>query len=207
HQGTGTERTVAAGYRRQWSTVYLCTAGEHGDVLRVAQVAGDELAGPAGELQERLDVLLVPSRAGDLGDPVEQCAHAGDVLDREVVRIDRGDRPGQAHDRVLVVGDRAVAGAAVGAQATPGHTLLGGLGQVGAHVLAGVRLRQGDRVAAHLADRLGHAVEDLGMVLHQPLSAPHTAVLLVGEEGEHQIAGRDLPGAGEVPGDGEDHRD
>src|SRR5699024_12307922 len=114
---------VEAGLRRLGDHVHLVTAGEHGEVRRVAQGAGDELGGPAGERQERLDVLLVPSRAGDLGDPVEQCAHAGDVLVREVVRIDRGDRPGQAHDRVLVVGDRAVAGAAVGAQATPGHTL------------------------------------------------------------------------------------
>ena len=44
----------------------------------------------------------------------------------------RRDRLGQPDDRVVVVGHRAVAGPAVGAQPQPGDALLGGLQQVGA---------------------------------------------------------------------------
>ena len=94
--------------------------------------------------------------AGELADSRRAAAHRGDVLARPLVRVDPRDRLGQADDRVLVVGDRAVPGAAVGAQPQPGDALLGGLQQVGAGRLA-VAVGDGDAVAADLADRLGHA--------------------------------------------------
>src|SRR5699024_9259997 len=94
----GQEAAVEPGFRRLRDDVDLVPALEHGQVRRVAQGAGDEVAGPAGQRQERPDVLLVPAGARDLGDPVEQGAHAGDELDREIVLVDRGDRAGEVDD-------------------------------------------------------------------------------------------------------------
>ncbi len=65
---------------------------------------------------------------------------------------------------------RAVAGPAVGDQAQPVDALLGGLQQVEPHRVAGRAVhRHGE--PADLADRLGHAVEQVAAVLDQPVAA------------------------------------
>ena len=46
------------------------------------------------------------------------------------------------------------------------------------------------REAADLADRLGDALEQVRVVVHQPVRAVVAARLLVGEEGEHDVARR-----------------
>ena len=51
-------------------------------------------------------------------------------------------------------------------QPQPGDALLGGLQQVGA-LLAARRGRHGDAVAADLADRLGDALEQLGVLVDE----------------------------------------
>ena len=62
-----------------------------------------------------------------------------------------------------------------------------------------------DRVAADLADRLGRAREPLGLVLHDERGAFDAAVLLVGEEGEDEVALGLLAGAEDVGDRREDH--
>ena len=68
-------------------------------------------------------------------------------------------------DGVVVVAERAVAGRAVGDQVEPGHPLLGGLDQVQPQVVAD---RQGE--PADLADRLGASLEDLAVLVDQPVA-------------------------------------
>src|SRR5690348_17472021 len=52
-----------------------------------------------------------------------------------------------------------------------------------------------------LADRLGAAVEQLGVVLDEVAGSEPTAGLLVGDEREDDVAGRLAPGAHPVPQD------
>ena len=73
--------------------------------------------------------------------------------------------------------------------------------------LAAVAARDRQREAADLADRLGHAVEQVGPVVDQPLAAVLAAGLLVGDEREHQVARRHDARAFEVPGDRDHHPD
>ena len=94
------------------------------------------------------------------------------------------DRLGQFGHRVVRVHHRAVAGRAARGQPQPGHPLLRGLQQVEA--LAA----EGQAEAADLADRLGDALEQLRVLVHQEAGAPGAAGLLVGGEGEHDVAGR-----------------
>ena len=95
-------------------------------------------------------------------------------------------------------------GAASRRQPHPQQPLLGGLDEVHAS-FAAVAARNRDREAAHLADRFGHPGEQVGPVVDQPLGPVLAAVLLVGDEGEHQIPRRDDALAFEVPGDGQHH--
>ena len=74
-------------------------------------------------------------------------------------------------------------GRAVHREPHPVHALLGGLDQVEPQVLV-----DGEREAADLADRLRHALEQLRVVVDQVPRAEHAARLLVGEEGEHDVA-------------------
>ena len=137
--------------------------------------------------------------------PVEQGAHRGDELARPLVGGDPRDRLGEADDGVLVVGHRAVAGPAVCGQPQPGDALLGGLQEVGAPLPA-VAVGQGDAVAADLADRLGDALEDLGVVGDEEVRPLGAAGLLVGEEDDDEVAWGHGAGAGEVAHAREDHR-
>lgn len=118
--------------------------------------------------------------------------------------VDPGDGLREADDRVLVVGDRAVTGAAVRGQAQPEDALLGGLEEIGT-TLPTARA-QGDAVSADLADRLGHAVEDLGVMRYDPVRALDATGLLVGEEADDEIARRCRSGAREFADGREDHR-
>ena len=74
-------------------------------------------------------------------------------------------------------------------QPQPGDALLGGLQQVGARARP-VAVGDGDAVAADLADRLGDALEELGVVLDDVVRPLDAAGLLVGEERDDQVARR-----------------
>ena len=103
-------------------------------------------------------------------------------------------------DGVVGVDHRAVAGAAARRQPHPGHALLGGLDEVDplpAH---------GGAEAADLADRLGHAVEVVGVLLDHDLRAVVAPGLLVGGERQHDRPLRHRAGAGARPDDREQHR-
>ena len=95
---------------------------------------------------------------------------------------DPGDRVGQPSDRVVGVDLGAVTGAAVRHQAQPGDALLGGLHQI--RPAAG----QVDREPPHLADRLGDAVQQVGVVTDDVPGPVLAATLLVGGEGEDEVA-------------------
>ena len=113
---------------------------------------------------------------------------------------DPGDRLGQLGDRVVGVQHRAVAGRAARGQPHPGHALLGDLDQVEA--LAADRRAE----AADLADRLGDAFEEVGMVVDQPARAVVAARLLVGQERQHDVPRRPAALPEPLPDHGEDHR-
>jgi hypothetical protein len=69
-------------------------------------------------------------------------------------------------------------------QAHPRHALLRRLDHVEPQVVV-----HRQREAADLADRLGAALEQLRVVLHQPLGAEDAPGLLVGHEGQHDVTG------------------
>ena len=95
---------------------------------------------------------------------------------------DPGDGLGELGHRVVVIEHRAVAGATLRDEAQPGDPLLGGLDRV--QPLAA----DGQREATDLADRLGAALEELGVVVDEEVGALQPAGLLVGEEREHHVA-------------------
>src|SRR6202042_1832103 len=107
---------------------------------------------------------------------------------------------GQLGDRVVGLEHRAVPGGAPRGQPEPGDALLGRLDQVEA--LAA----EGDAEPADLADRLGDALEEAGVVVHQVAGAVRTTRLLVGQEGQDHIAGRTAALTQALADDGEDHR-
>ena len=86
-------------------------------------------------------------------------------------------------------------------QPHPGQALLGGLDEVEAQVVA-----DGDAEAADLADRLGAALEQVGVLVDQPAGAELAAGLLVGDEGQHDVARRLDAGAGPVADQRQHHR-
>jgi hypothetical protein len=110
---------------------------------------------------------------------------------------DPGHRLGQLGDRVVRLQHGSVSRCPARGQPYPGDALLGGLDQV--------EPAPADRGAepADLADRLRHALEQLGVVVHQPARAPLPARLLVGEEREHHVARR----ASALPQPLPDHRE
>jgi hypothetical protein len=115
------------------------------------------------------------------------------------VGADPGDRGGEPGDGVVRVHQRAVAGGAAGDQAQPEDALLRGLEQVEPAVV------DGHAEAADLAHRVAHPVEGLAVVLHQVAGAVQAAGLLVGGEGEHDVARGSLAAGGHLLDDGQDH--
>jgi hypothetical protein len=107
---------------------------------------------------------------------------------------------GQLGDRVVGLEHRAVPGGAACGQPEPGDALLGRLDQVEA--LAA----EGDAEPADLADRLGDALEEAGVVVHQVAGTVRTTRLLVGQEGQDHIAGRTAALTQALADHGEDHR-
>ena len=104
-------------------------------------------------------------------------------------------------DGVVVVHHRTVAGTSGGAQPQPVHPLLGRLDQVEAGAVV-----QRDAEAAHLTDRLGAVGEQLGVMIDQVVRPFAAAGLLVGQEGQHDVAGRPLAAAGPLADERERHR-
>ena len=94
-----------------------------------------------------------------------------------------------------------MAGTVPGTKPDPADALLRRLNRVEAQVVA-----HGQREAAHLADGLGDALEELRTVLDQPPRAMDAARLLIGEEEHDDVATG--PDAAPPPGTdhGEDHR-
>jgi hypothetical protein len=86
-------------------------------------------------------------------------------------------------------------------QPHPGEALLRGLDQVEPQF--GVDLV---RVAADLADRLGAALEQPGVLGREELRAVGAAGLLVGQEGQHDVTPRPAPLAQHPAHDGQRHR-
>ena len=199
------EAAVDVGRRVLWDDVVLVAGVEHRHVAGVLQGSSHEPLGATEVVEQLVEVLVGPAGAGDLGQPVEQRAHRGDELARPLVGGDPRDGLGQPHDRVLVVGYRAVPGTTVGGEPEPGDALLGGLQQVGAP-LTPVAVGDGDAVAADLADRLGDALEDLGVLGDHEVRALGAAGLLVREEHDDQVAGRSGTCAGQVAHRREHHR-
>ena len=103
-------------------------------------------------------------------------------------------------DRVVAVQHRAVPRAPPGGQLHPGHALLGGLDQVDATAA------HGGAEPSHLADRLGAALEPLGVVLDEGLGTLVPAGLLVGGEAEDDRAFGLATGPGARPDHREQHR-
>ena len=93
-----------------------------------------------------------------------------------------------------------------GGQPHPLHRLLGGLDQV-ERALAALAARDRQREPADLTDRLGDAFEQVGPVVDQPFAPVLAAGLLVGHEGEHQVARRDDARSFEGAGDRDHHAD
>ncbi len=177
----GQEAAVDVGRRVLRDDVVLVAGVEHRHVAGVLQRAAHETLRAAEVVEQPSRSSSDQAGAGDLGQAVEQRAHRGDELAGPLVRGDPRDRLGEPHDRVLVVGHRAVAGPTVRGQPQPGDALLGGLEQVGAPLLP-VAVGDGDAVATDLADRLGDAVEHLGVLGDDEVRALGAAGLLVGEE-------------------------
>ncbi len=109
---------------------------------------------------------------------------------REPVPPDARHGLGQGGDRVVVVHERPVPGTAAGVQAQPVDPLLGRLDQVEPQVL-------GHRVGepADLADRLGDAFQEVGVLPDDVLRAVRHARLLVGQERQHDVPRRHVTGA------------
>src|SRR5206468_6473157 len=64
----------------------------------------------------------------------------------------------------------------------------------------------GDAEAADLADRLSAALEQIRVVVDEPVGAVEAAGLLVGDEGEYDVTARLLALADPVGDDGQRHR-
>lgn len=107
----------------------------------------------------------------------------------------------QLGDGVVVVGHRAVSGGALDRQTHPVHALLRRLDQIKTQILV-----DGEGEAADLADRLRNALEEIGVVVDEIPRAVRTARLLVGEEGQHDVARGLTAAAQPVPYDREGHR-
>ncbi len=200
----GQEPAVEGGAGALGDDVVLVARLGHGEVRRVLQGAADEALGAAEVLEQLVEVLVGVARARELAEAVEELAHRGEVLAGPLVGADPADRLGEVDDRVVGVRDGAVAGPPGGHEAQPEDALLGGLDEVGAGLPVALG-RHGHAVAADLADRLGDAVEELGTGLHDVVRAEDSPSLLVGEEGEDDIAWGLGTAAGQVADVGQDH--
>ena len=94
-----------------------------------------------------------------------------------------GDGFAEGGDGVVVGDHAAVPGATGDRQSHPPDALLGRLDGVEAQIVADL---VGE--APDLADRLGASLEQLRVVVDQPARAVQAARLLVGQEGEHDVA-------------------
>ena len=106
---------------------------------------------------------------------------------------------GELRDGVVGVEAGAVCRAAARDEPDPDQRLLAHLQQVRPAIA------DSDRVAADLADRLRRAREPLGLVLDDERGALDSAVLLVGEEREDEVALGLLARAQDVGDRGQDH--
>ena len=154
-----------------------------------------------------------PSRSGDFGvegvsgllpDRGEEFGDGVDDHQRKLVTAQPCDRFGERGDDVVVMHHRAVSRMALRGQPHPLQAFLGGLDQI-QPTFAAVAARHCQREPADLTDRLGHSLEQVRPVVHQPLRPEAAAVLLVGDEGEHQVARRHDAGLPEVAGDHDHH--
>ncbi len=92
-------------------------------------------------------------------------------------------------------------GPALGRQPHPGDALLGRLDEI-----EPARVVDGDAEPADLADRLGAPLEQLRVLVDQPVRAVRAAGLLVGDERQHDVPRRAAALAEPLPDDREDHR-
>ena len=150
--------------------------------------------------------IRVEFEAGFLADGGQELRDGFGHDERELVLAQPCHRLGEHRHGVLAVHERAVPGAATCGETHPAHALFGGLDEV-EPPLATVAARHGQRESADLADGLGDALEQVGTVVHQPLAAVLAAGFLVGDEREHQVAGRHQPFALEVPRHRDHHAD
>ncbi len=185
--------------------VDLVTGLQHRRVAAVADRVLDEGGGRAELAEELGDVEsgLVevggdPVQGGDLGD---RGADGRGEADGPFVVADPGDGRGERAHRVLPVDLGAVAGPALGGQLQPAGAALARRDRVEREAVAGV---EGE--GPGLADALGAALEEPGVLLGEEAGSVGGAVLLVGGVGDDDVTGRAEPFAGPAPYDGEDHR-
>ena len=117
------------------------------------------------------------------------------------VLADAGDGGGEPADRVVPVDLGAVAGRAVRGELQPGGAALPRRDRVELQSGPGV---EGE--GAGLADALGAALEEFGVLVGEEAGAVRGAGLLVGGEGDHDVPAGPDPCAGPGPDDREDHR-
>ncbi len=197
---TGQETAVDIRRSRLWDDIHLISRAEYCRIYRILQSCADN---PRDRpyLGERLaevvrDEVDLEGRAGGL----QERAGRGDEPLRPLVAAQPGHGLGELGDRVVLVDHGTVPCRAARREPQPGHSLLRRLHQV--EPLATER----DAEAANLADRLGAALEEVRVVVHQPARAVPAARFLVREEREDHVARRPSPFAHPLPHDGEDHR-
>ena len=195
------EAAVDGGAGGAGDDVGLVAGVEHRGVDRVAQRRADHPADAAEPGQRLLGLRRGRSRCRRRRSTAARKSRIGGVSTvGKPVRAEPGDGLAEPGDGVVVVHERAVAGLAAGGEPHPGQALLGGLHEVEAQVVA-----DGDAEAADLADRLGAALEQVGVLVDQPAGAELAAGLLVGDVGQHDVARRLDAGAGPVADQRQDH--
>ncbi len=182
---------------------------EHGRVGGVAQRGADDAGDAARAWRWHPPGPGSPGRSCS---PVSSATAARNCATVSVITSGKRCRPSRATASAIAV--TALSSCTIdpcparprAEQPHPRHPLLGGLDQV-EPALSPVAARHRQREPADLADRLGDPGEQVGPVLDEPVRAVLAAVLLVGDEGEHQVPRRDDAGPFEVAGDRDHHPD
>ena len=158
----------------------------------VRRVALDEAGGRSRLQHQLIRAGLLRVDPEDARELRQQRARSLGEPDRPLEPTDLGDGLGELGDGVVVDQPRAVGGLAARDELDPEQGLLAGLEKVRALPV------ERDRVAADLADRLGRAREELGVGVDEVVRAEHSPGLLVGEEGDDEVARGASTGAEDV---------
>lgn len=181
--------------------VDLVSGVQHRRVGAVADGGPDQGRGRAEPVEQRVHVGQVGGQVLQGGEFGDRGPYGVGDPDRPAVLADPGDGGGEPADRVGAVDLGAVSRRAVRGELHPGGAALAGRDRVDPQGVARV-----EGVGAGLADALGAAFEEIGVLLDEVTGAVGGAVLFVGGEGEHDVADRARSGAGPGADGGEHHR-